>query len=216
MRSYFDDLLDLDIPELQKAEAITPGTIASGPFAVVHNGIRGLGAHLHQYLDLVAFLDSSVYRTLTEDYEYTIDNDKKSIRFYYEDIDSEFIIEPIVEKDIELFYEGKNFNGLDEFLGFLEKLSQQITYGPQVEVTPHAITVDDTGLVKGLFKRTDSEFYRRENKDWTKLTPSDEDWADIEGLSWLNVLIGAVSLYDNIQLNSDTLQVDQFDRYIVG
>lgn len=216
--TYFERLYDLDMPKLQLGAPITPSTIAAGPFAVVHNGIRGLGAHLHEYLDIVAFLDSSVYRTLTQEYEYEVDKNNQKIKFYFKDVNSEFVIEPIVESDMEKFYPEKKFRDFEEFISYLERLAQTITFGPQVEETDFAITVDETSTpprISGLFFRQDPKIFRRESDGWVELTPADEDWVDIEEYSWVNVLSGAVDLYDSV-VYSDSIDATAFNKYIVG
>lgn len=194
---YFEKLADLVMPELQSGRPIGTGDILTGPFAVVHNTVRNMGGFLAVEQDTVTLLESTAYRTLSTAYQYSFDEDAQTVRFYYPEVKSEFIIEPIVEQDMQTFYPHLTFKDLDEFKDYIYRVGVSILFDPTHEPTNYAILVDVDQNVLGLYTQDTKKgpLYRRENENWEMITQT-SDSESFQNGTWVNVLSGAIELYD--------------------
>jgi len=212
---YFERLADLVMPELQYGKPIGTGDILTGPFAVVHNTVRNMGGFLAVEQDTVTLLESTAFRTLSTAYEYSFDQDKQTVRFYYHDVRSEFIIEPIIEQDMQTFYPHLTFKDLNEFKDYIYRVGVSILFDPTHEPTNYAILVDNDQNILGLYMQDTKKgpLYRRENGDWSIITQT-SDAEIFENGIWVNVLSGAIELYDTKE-NEDVTSREAYREFDV-
>lgn len=209
----FEVLADIQLPELQYTN--TYSNIADGPFAVDNNGVVSIGAMLNISANgSLYFILANGLKYITPDFQVSVDKDAQTLSFTKTGTQYLLVIRPLTEADQKTFYPTLAFQDLNEFKDFLQRIAMNLMGGTQ-ELTDQAITTDDSGNVLGMFQETPDGMYRREDKQWIALKPDDQDWTDVEDRSWLNVLIGAIELFDSNE-NADSSSVDEYNKFIVS
>lgn len=209
----FDALGDLDFPLLQ--HTTDKCNVADGPFAIDHSGAKSLGGFMHVEDGVLHFLEGGTLRSLSSDYQVSVDAKSQTITIQRPGVESVYTIRPLVDRDMAERFPQLEFSDLDEFKDFLQRLGANGLFQSHRDLSDYAVTADDKDNVLGLFERVKGQMSRRENGNWVPVKPEDSDWAEIDTLRWIPVLFGAVDLFDSHEDKASSA-LENYSHYIVG